>query len=117
MYPNAHTNPYARCPRSPARGSGHHTDTETCATMNMAHPNMRVTFATLRDVCFRKLNLQVSMNLFDCGHHVRVIRDGATLIQGDWRCSDDPNAQDGPSKCAQWLVANGYLRVADFDAS
>lgn len=78
----------------------------------MAHPNMSVTFAHLRDVCGPK-NLQVSMTLFECGHAVAVMRDGLTIIRGRWECGD--LGPEGASQCANWLIEKGYLTVADFN--
>lgn len=83
----------------------------------MAYPNMRVTFATLREVAL-KHNWIVRMDIFDCGHYVTLLdMDGKKIHAATWRCDDDPKAQDGSSKIAQWLVDAGELAVSDFDGN
>jgi hypothetical protein len=83
---------------------------------DMAHPNMHVTFAHLRDVLGNKFGWTVRMNIFDCGHYVEVEgEDRRRVIARTWRCDD--TAQDASSQIAQWLVDTGRMRVADFDVN
>lgn len=81
---------------------------------HMAHPNMRVSFANLRNTAMRVRNFHVRMNIFECGNYVEVTRDGVKLYGATWRCGDAED-KDASSQVANWLIANRYLRVVDFD--
>lgn len=80
-----------------------------------AHPNLAVTFAHLRDVCLVR-GWTVRMNLFECGSTVTVLdASGKRLTSATWRCEDDLQP-DAATMCAEWLVVNNKLTLADFNA-